>query len=129
MAVSGVAGLFTMDDNRRFDLRGSPYTSERSMKSGALRLEFGQFTIPSGDTTAAASCLIGVTYGITGTITPDKVPTPVATGLASGPFGAWALAMDGPFSDGYLDITLKATGQYSGQQSGMGINYMVVGYD
>lgn len=129
MAVSGRAGLFTIDDRFFSDLRGMPYTSEKRQKSGALRLEFGQFTIPTGATTGAASVLIGVTYGIMGVLTPNKVPTPVGTGLASAPFGAWSVAMDGPFSDGYLDVTLKATGQYSGQQSGMGINYMVVGYD
>lgn len=124
MAVSGRAGLFTIDDKFFTDLRGMPYTSEKRQKSGAMRLEFGQFTIPSGATTAAASVLIGVTYGIMGVVTPNKVPD---TGAASG--GVWAIGMDGPFSDGYLDVTLAVTGQYSGQQSGMGINYMVVGYD
>ncbi len=123
MSVSGRAGLFTMDDGKFFgDLRGTPYTANKRQKSGALRLEFGQFTCP---TAALTSTTITTTIntGIISMVSPGWVP--VVTVCASGDF---SIATPGAFSSGKMDIRITATGQYSGSQSGMNVNYMVIGY-
>jgi len=124
-STSGRAGLFTIDNGRYFgDLRGTPYTNDNRQKSGAIRLEFGQYMVPNGASLGASvktTCLVG----IMAVVTPDKVPTITNAGATKS--GAWVFATGG-FHSGYIPITYSVTGEYSGQHSGLNINYMVVGY-
>jgi len=126
-AVSGRAGLFTMDNGRFFgDLRGTPYTNNSRQKSGAIRLEFGQYVIPDGSSVLASvktTCMVG----IMAVVTPTKLPTATIVARASPTSGQWFFATDS-YSSGCLPITLSVTGEFSGQASGMTINYLVVGY-
>ena len=123
MSVSGRAGLFTMDDGRFFgDLRGTPYTNPKRQASGALRLEFGQYTLPSGATTSA-TITTTINTGIISMVSPGWVP--IVTVCASGDF---SIATPGAFTSAKMDIRVTATGQYSGSQSGMNVNYLVIGY-
>ena len=121
MSVSGRAGLFTIDDGKFFgDLRGSPYTNSKRQKSGALRLEFGQVSLTT-NTSAAVTTTINT--GITTVVSPSRIPNPIGT---SG--GSWVVATTGNFVSASFDIYVLANGQFSGQVSGININYMVVGY-
>lgn len=122
MAVSGRAGLFTIDDKYFYDLRGTPYAADKSHKSGAHRLEFGKINVPSA-ATSVVSARMTVNTGIMAVATAAK--TPIITAVAS---GGWSVACSGSFLSGYLHIDIQATGQFSGQHSGMDINYIVVGY-
>ena len=123
MSVSGRAGLFTMDDGRFFgDLRGMPYTNSNRQKSGALRLEFGVFSLATGGLTSARVATT-INTGITAVLTPSKVPTAIGT---SG--GSWIISATGGYNSGFLDMRISTNGQFSGQTSGIDINYMVVGY-
>jgi len=121
MAVSGRAGLFTIDDRFFTDLRGMPYTAEKRQKSGALRLEFGKFNVPDG--TATASVRMTINTGIMALVTPAKVPT-----ITANASGGWACGASGSFLSGYLHVDVVATGQFSGEFNGADINYLVVGY-
>lgn len=121
MAVSGRAGLFTIDDRFFYDLRGSPYTADKRQKSGALRLEFGQVRLASAGTLITTTTTIPT--GIMAVVTPGKLPT--NTTSLSG--GSWNFAASS-FLSGALSIDIEATGNFSGQQSGISINYIVVGY-
>jgi hypothetical protein len=123
MSVSGRAGLFTMDDGRFFgDLRGTPYTASKRQKSGALRLEFGKFSLTAGSQTSATVATT-VNTGITTIVSPSRVPVAIGT---SG--GSWIVTSPGNFLSGIVDIQILANGQFSGQTSGIDINYMVIGY-
>lgn len=127
MSLSGQAGLFTMDGGRFFgDLRGTPYTANRRQGSGALRLEFGQLTLGTPDvTTGLTSNTVrtNIYNGIVAVASWTSVPT--VTIQAS---GSWDLAVNTPYSSGYLRINSIATGQYSGQNTAATVNYMVVGF-
>jgi len=127
MSVSGRAGLFTMDDGRFFgDLRGTPYTNSHRQKSGALRIEFGKILLP---TAVASTTYISTTVtttvftGITAVVSAEKLPT--ATGISG---GVWTIGTPGSYTSSKLTIFADANGVYSGQISGMTINYMVIGY-
>lgn len=121
MSTSGRAGLFTMDDGRFFgDLRGTPYTNNKRQKSGALRLEFGKFSLT---TNTSAVVTTTVNTGIMAVVSPSRIPTAIGT---SG--GAWIVATPGSFTSASLAINILANGQFSGQTSGIDINYMVIGY-
>lgn len=123
MSVSGRAGLFTMDDGRFFgDLRGTPYTSAKRQKSGALRLEFGKFSLTTGSQTSA-TVRTTINTGITTIVSPSRVPVAIGT---SG--GSWIVASPGNYVSGVFDIRVLANGQFSGQTSGIDINYTVIGY-
>jgi len=126
MSVSGRAGLFTMDDGRFFgDLRGTPYTASKRQKSGALRLEFGQFTMGNGNANSGYVATT-VNVGICATVSPAKVPVQtVETGTSGGLF---LVATPGNYISGRLSIYGYSAGSYSGQVSGLVVNYMVVGY-
>lgn len=139
-ATSGRAGLFTIKETFNPNLYDQVEATTRGQKSGALRLEFGKFNVPDAATTAA-SVRCTVNTGIVAVVTPTKVGTP--TGLAtssviSGPVsgvtgliaisGVFGVAASGSFQSGFLHIDVVATGSFSGQASGMDINYMVVGY-
>lgn len=122
MATSGRAGLFTIDDGIFFgDLRGTPYTNNKRQKSGALRLEFGQVQI---STAAVYSLTFKTTMntGITTVLTPAKQ---ISSAFTS---GTWQLGTTGSFVSAIATIYTVATGQYSGMNSGMNVNYMIVGY-
>ena len=124
MSVSGRAGLFTMDDGRFFgDLRGMPYTASKRQKSGALRLEFGQLTLSTAATTSA-TVTTTINTGICAVVSPDWLPVPV-TPMASGTF---VVAAPGAYTSAKLNIRVVATGQYSGWNSGMNVNYICIGY-
>lgn len=126
MATSGRAGLFTMDDGRFFgDLRGTPYTNSKRQKSGALRLEFGQFTMGAGNANSGYVATT-VNVGITAVVSPAKVPVEVATQGTSG--GLFLVATPGNYISGRLSIYGYSAGSYSGQVSGLTVNYFVVGY-
>jgi len=123
MSTSGRAGLFTMDDGRFFgDLRGTPYTANKRQKSGALRLEFGILSLAT-DGLTSARVKTTINTGITAVLTPSTVPTAIGT---SG--GSWIIAATGGYNSGYLNMAILANGQFSGQTSGININYMIVGY-
>jgi hypothetical protein len=123
MSVSGRAGLFTMDDGRFFgDLRGMPYTASKRQKSGALRLEFGQLSLTTGSQTSA-TIRTTINTGIMAVASPSAVPN--SLGISA---GIWQVATNGSYQSGILDIRVLATGQFSGQTSGININYMVIGY-
>jgi len=122
MAVSGRAGLFTIDDKFFYDLRGSPYTNEK--RQNAYRVGFGKVTVPNA-TTTKVSAYTGINTGLMAVATPTKNPT--TTSLVSGT--SWSVATSGGFTSGYLTIDVKATGAFSGQASGMEINYIVIGYN
>jgi hypothetical protein len=124
MSVSGRAGLFTMDNGKFFgDLRGTPYASNKRQASGALRLEFGQYTIVDGGFTSG-TITTTVNTGIVSMVSPGWLPI-VVTPRASGDF---SIATPGAFTSAKMDIRVVATGQYSGSQSGMNVNYLVIGY-
>lgn len=123
MSVSGRAGLFTMDAGPFFnDLRGTPYTATKRQKSGALRLEFGTFSLAT-DGLTSARVKTTINTGINAVLTPSKVPTAIGT---SG--GSWIIAATGGYNSGFLNMAILANGQFSGQTSGIDINYMVIGY-
>jgi hypothetical protein len=112
-----------MDNGKFFgDLRGMPYTANRRQASGALRLEFGIFSLTT-DGLTSASVATTINTGITAVLTPSKVPTAVGT---SG--GSWIIAATGGYNSGFLDMRISTNGQFSGQTSGIDINYMVIGY-
>ena len=126
MSTSGRAGLFTMDDGRFFgDLRGSPYTASKRQKSGALRLEFGTYTFGAAlNTNASATITTTVNTGICAVATPASVPTPLVTEAS----GTFLVATPGAYGSAKLQLNVLSTGQYSGWNSGMTVNYMVIGY-
>ena len=129
MSTSGRAGLFTMDTGRFFgDLRGTPYTSPSRQGSGALRLEFGQLTVTNASITSAI-VLTTIQNHIAAVAERNRIPCALATSneLTSG--GLWTIAiLPCTAASGILTVTNMATGQYSGYNSGMAINYMVIGY-
>ncbi len=121
MSVSGRAGLFTMDDGRFFnDLRGTPYTASKRQKSGALRLEFGKVSLT---TNTSATITTTVNTGIATVVSPSRIPNPIGT---SG--GSWIVATTGNFTSASFNIYVLANGQFSGQVSGIDINYFCIGY-
>lgn len=123
-AVSGRAGLFTMDDGKFFgDLRGMPYTASKRQKSGALRMEFGAILVPTAATTQV-SAKVSINTGIMALVTPDKVVDTTAV-VKSG--GSWIFSTAG-FVSGVINATCQVTGEYSGKHSGMCLNYLVIGY-
>ena len=123
MSTSGRAGLFTMDNGRFFgDLRGMPFTAKKRQQSGAIRLAFGRLDITSADMTSA-TVKTDVDIGICGVVSPSTVP--IETVKASGYFTTWC---NGEFISGMLTLGIQATGAYSGSNSGMSLNYMVLGY-
>jgi len=126
MAVSGRAGLFTIDNGPFFyDLRGTPYTAEKRQKSGALRLEFGRIDVADASYNAV-SAKTTVNTGIMTVITPSKAPPdPVISVSLS---GDRELYCPGSFTSGAFYVGIKQTGSYSGWASGLTINYMIVGY-
>ena len=126
MSVSGRAGLFTMDDGRFFgDLRGTPYTSNKRQASGALRVEFGRLTLTDAGMTSA-TVRTTINTGIITVVSPEWLPIVTTT---SGAFpGTFNVASPGSYLSGIVDIRVAATGQFSGQNSGMAVNYMVIGY-
>lgn len=124
MSVSGRAGLFTMDDGKYFgDLRGTPYTNSKRQKSGALRLEFGRFTLGNGNANSGYVATT-INVGITAVVTPAKVPVETANCSA----GVFLVATPGNYISGRLSIYGYSAGAYSGQVSGLEVNYMVIGY-
>ena len=126
MSVSGRAGLFTMDDGRFFgDLRGTPYTSNKRQASGALRLEFGKITLGSQLSGGYISTTVATTImvGISAVVSPGKLPT--AVGISGGMF---IVSTPGNYTSGAIPIYAMSDGVYSGQITGMDVNYMVVGY-
>jgi len=125
MPVSGRAGLFTIDDKFFYDLRGTPYTAEKRQKSGALRLEFGKVYMPNASNNITVKTTVNT--GICAVVCPTKTPT-VTPQTSSQNVGAWNVATSGSFLSGTMHVSIQATGQFSGQQSGMEINYIVIGY-
>ena len=125
MSVSGRAGLFTMDDGRFFgDLRGMPYTANGRQKSGALRLEFGQLTLAVGTTSATIRTTINT--GIVSFVSTSKLPVAVGAGTTAS--GYFNVATPGNFVSGIMDIRAIATGEFSGNLSGLAVNYLCIGY-
>ena len=122
MSVSGRAGLFTIDSRFTNDLRDDVHTAPRRQKSGALRLEFGQFSLAT-DGLTSARVQTTVNTGITAVVSPTRVPNPIGT---SG--GTWIVSTIGNYNSGFLYMDILTNGQFSGQTSGININYMVVGY-
>ena len=143
-AVSGRAGLFTINQFNP-NVTDDVHTTTRGQKSGALRLEFGKVRVPTAATTAV-SVKMTVNTGIMALVTPSKfVATPVTfatspfvSGTVSGLYssittlnllsGAFGVATSGCFLSAYLHIDVIHTGSFSGQASGMDINYLAVGY-
>ena len=126
MSVSGRAGLFTMDTGKFFgDLRGTAYTNSKRQKSGALRIEFGKLTLGSQISGGYISTTVTTTImtGIAAVVSPNKLPT--ATGISGGIF---MVATPGNYTSGALPIYATSDGVYSGQITGMDVNYMVLGY-
>jgi len=122
MATSGRAGLFTMDDGRFFgDLRGTPYTADKRQKSGALRLEFGQVQISKAG-------VYNLTFKTTINTGIATILTPTRQFSSEFTSGIWQLGTPGSFVSAECLIYTVATGQFSGMNSGMHVNYMVVGY-
>lgn len=122
MSVSGRAGLFTIDPRFTNDLRDDVHTAPKRQKSGALRLEFGKFSLTAmGQTSATVRTTLNT--GITTIVTPSRVPNDLPASA-----GIWIVASPGNYVSGVFDIRVLATGQFSGQTSGIDINYMVVGY-
>lgn len=128
MSVSGRAGLFTMDDGRFFgDLRGMPYTASKRQKSGALRLEFGNLTLTDA-TITSATVTTTIFDGIMAVTNPTRAPITRLNASAAGNSGFFSVIAVTPYSSGRLSIQVTANGQFSGTNSGMNINYMVVGF-
>lgn len=124
MATSGRAGLFTMDDGKFFgDLRGTPYTNSNRQKSGALRLEFGQFQMGAGGTNSGYVATT-INVGITAVVSPAKVPVETANCSA----GVFLVATPGSYISGRLNLYGYSAGAYSGEVSGLTVNYFVIGY-
>ena len=96
MSVSGRAGLFTIDSRFSFDLRDDVHTAPRRQKSGALRLEFGQFSLAT-DGLTSARVQTTVNTGITAVVSPTRVPNPIGT---SG--GTWIVSTIGNYNSGFL---------------------------
>lgn len=144
-AVSGRAGLFTIKESFNPNLTDQVEATTRGQKSGALRLEFGKVRIPTAATTVA-SVKMTVNTGIMAIATPSKfvanpatfATSPFVSGTVSGLYssivavnllsGAFGVATSGCFLSAYLHIDVIHTGSFSGQASGMDINYLAVGY-
>ena len=144
MPVSGRAGLFTINVFNP-NITDDTHTTTRGQKSGALRLEFGKVRVTDASTTMT-SAKTTINTGIMAVVTPSRVPSPVTLTpthlqsggalvsgiiytsglyLTTGTFGVFA---SGSFLSGVFNVQVTATGSFSGQASGMDINYMVVGY-
>lgn len=126
--VSGRAGLFTIKTFNP-NLTEQVEATTRGQKSGALRLEFGKLLVADA-TVTMVSTLTTIVTGIMAVATPTKVGTPtgIAASSANAHSGAFGIACSGSFLSGVFNIDIVTTGSYSGQASGMEINYMIVGY-
>lgn len=127
-AVSGRAGLFTINAFNP-NITDDTHATTQGQKSGAWRLEFGKITIPTAATTAA-SVRCTVNTGVVAFVTPSKIGNLATTLAASGGnmSGSFGVATSGSFLSGFLHIDVVHTGKYSGQVSGMDVNYLVIGY-